>query len=76
MGLFVELVMEVVLARQSLCTCAHVVTTVWWCVERSREKFFFLLILLESHRKTGVFLDRIADITFIVNLKGRLDQNS
>ena len=42
------------------------------------EKRFFLnlFIQLESHRKTEAFLDGIADITFTVNLKGRLDQNS
>ena len=68
MGLFVELVMEVVLARQSLWSpqCGGVLNIV----------VVNLFIQLESHRKTGVFLDRIADITFTVNLKGRLDQNS
>ena len=68
--MFVELVMEVVLARQSLWSpqCGGVLNVVVVVVN--------LFILLESHRKTGVFLDRIADITFTVNLKGRLDQNS
>ena len=70
MGLFVELVMEVVLARQSLRSpqCGGVLNVVVVVVN--------LFIQLESHRKTGVFLDRITDITFTVNLKGRLDQNS